>query len=63
MDEPYTPQLTQLSNGAEVAIFVAVACLLGYMAWVIIREVYVRLAIWAEERDEGVPILFCKRSV
>jgi hypothetical protein len=30
------------------------AMLLGYLIWVIVREIYIRVAIWAEERDEGV---------
>jgi hypothetical protein len=38
----------------------AVTLILGYMAWIVMREIYVRLAIWAEEHDEGVHLLFVK---
>ena len=41
------------------------AMLLGYLSWVIVREIYIRVAIWAEERDEGVffklTYLACKK--
>ena len=57
VDRPYISQLTQ---GAEVAIVMAVTLILGYMAWIVMREIYVRLAIWAEEHDEGVHLLFVK---
>ena len=49
-DKPYS----KLSHGAEAVIFMAGAMLLGYLIWVIVREIYIRVAIWAEERDEGV---------
>jgi hypothetical protein len=47
-------------TGGEVAIVMAVTLILGYMAWIVMREIYVRLAIWAEEHDEGVHLLFVK---
>ncbi len=45
---------SSLSQGTEAMIFMAGALIVGYLVWVIIREVYVQLAIWAEDRDEGV---------